>query len=60
MVQGTPTVVTQVGSVVLGKYAGSSANRTASFVTADLSSGCLSSEGLARVRGQETLTLTRP
>ncbi|AKF84570.1 hypothetical protein MFUL124B02_00965 [Myxococcus fulvus 124B02] len=57
--QGTLTVVTGVGTVVAGKFQGAIANRTLTFLTADLTEGCLAGEGLSSINGQDTLTLTR-
>ncbi|MFY1830759.1 hypothetical protein ACN47A_32920 [Myxococcus fulvus] len=57
--QGTLTVVTHVGTVVAGKFQGAIANRTLTFLTVDLTGGCLAGEGLSSINGQDTLTLTR-
>ncbi|WP_163870793.1 hypothetical protein [Myxococcus eversor] len=48
----------QIGTVVSGKYAGATAVRTLTFVTADLENACASPEGLPQYTALQTLVLT--
>ncbi|MCP3104771.1 hypothetical protein LZ198_38490 [Myxococcus sp. K15C18031901] len=59
-IEGAVTVVTQTGTVLSGKYEGATAVRTATFPRGDIEAGCLSEQGLTRLRGQVTLSMTYP
>ncbi|TQF16487.1 hypothetical protein FJV41_08385 [Myxococcus llanfairpwllgwyngyllgogerychwyrndrobwllllantysiliogogogochensis] len=60
IISGGSTVkeTAQIGTVVSGKYAGATAVRTLTFVTADLENACASPEGLPQYTALQTLALT--
>ncbi|MCP3058930.1 hypothetical protein LXT21_09115 [Myxococcus sp. K38C18041901] len=55
-VEGLSVLYTHLGSVVSGKFAGATAIRTTTYLSADLDA-CSSPEGLAQLSGTATLTL---